>query len=80
MVGWGKSNEIWKWFVFKADYSVHQHFLLSQYELVWGWAGRKLIKNKLKLIIASEKFQHIIDIDWNSSASSQLTRLQLVVG
>ena len=26
-------------------------------------AGRKLIKNKLKLIIASEKFQHIIDID-----------------
>ena len=38
-------------------------------------AGRKLIKNKLKLIIASEKFQHIIDIDWISSASSQLTQL-----
>ena len=28
---------------------------------VSGW---KLIKNKLKLIIASEKFQHIIDIDF----------------
>ena len=68
MVGWGKSNEIWKWFLFKADYT-NISSSVSQ-----AGAGRKLIKNKLKLIIASEKFQHIIDIDWISSASSQLTQ------
>ena len=68
-----QSNEFWKCLYFKR--------ITPSTNISSRSEGENLaIKNKLKLIIASEKFQHIIDIDWNSSASSQLTRLQLVVG